>query len=193
MTRYRNSLLLISALALVGAVGYGLMHRPSPLVLNVWPSQATPLPTSVPTAAAVRCHVVGPVAVPGVYTLLPGSLVEDAIRAAGGPTTDADLDRLNLAEEIQDQVQIVVPTRTEARAANSPNVPVKPGGDLIKVNSCDANLLQTLPGIGPVLAGRIIDYRDENGPFDTVDDLIEVKGIGEATLEKLRPLITVGR
>ena len=183
----------MSALALVGAVSYGLVHRPSPLVLNVWPAQATPLPTPVPTTAVVRCHVVGPVAAPGVYTLPPGSLVEDAIRAAGGPTADADLDRLNLAEKVHDQTQIVVPTCTEVRTRNLLDPPVQTELDLININTSDADTLQTLPGIGPVLADRIIYYRDLIGYFDAVDDLIAVKGIGETKLEQLRPLITVGR
>jgi len=185
-------LFLILALALIGAVGYGLAHRPPPIVLTVLPPQPTPLPTPKPTAAPVRCHVVGAVDAPGVYTLPPGALVQDAIQMAGGPREDADLEQLNLAAEIQDQEQIVVPRRS---ANVRPDTPGTPGGSdegLVNINTADSDTLQTLPRIGPVLAERIIEYRDEHGPFVDVADLVLVKGIGEATLEQLRPLITSG-
>ena len=148
--------------------------------------------TPEPTTAVVRCHVIGAVAAPGVYTLPLGSLVEDAIRAAGGPTAEADLDQLNLTEKVEDQAQIVVPERTDARRTRSLDAPARVGGELININTSNANALQTLPGIGPILAERIIACRDVNGYFETVDDLVSVKGIGEAKLEQLRPLVTVG-
>jgi competence protein ComEA len=188
LARYRYLLFLIVALALIGAVGYGLAHRPPPLTLAVLPPPPTPLPTATPSPAPLHCHVVGPVNAPGVYTLPPGATVQDAIRAAGGPSADADLERLNLAVVVQGQQQIVVPRRQVA-----PGAPGGTGSGLLDINAADSETLQTLPGIGPVLAGRIIEYRDEHGPFATVDDLINVKGIGQATLEKLRPLIAVNR
>jgi competence protein ComEA len=192
LARYRYVLFFIIALALVGAAGYGLAHRPPPLNFTVLPPPPTPLPTPAPTAAPVRCHVVGAVNAPGVYSLPPGSLVQDAIQSAGGPAADANLEQLNLAAVIQDQEQIVVPQRQAASAPGAPDAPEGSATGLVNINTADSETLQTLPGIGPALAGRIIDYRDEHGPFVTVDDLTAVKGIGEATLEKLRPLITVG-
>jgi competence protein ComEA len=183
---------LILALALFGAVGYGLVHRPPPLVLTVLPPQPTSLPTPKPTAAPVHCHVIGAVRTPGVYTLPPGALVQDAILVAGGPSDDADLERLNLATVVQDQEQIVVPKRSAALKFDAPGNIVGSDDGLVNVNTADGERLETLPRIGPVLAERIIDYRDQHGPFAAVDDLILVKGIGEATLEQLRPLITVG-
>jgi competence protein ComEA len=192
LARHRYVVFLILTLAMAGAVGYGLMHRPRPLVLTVLPPQPTSLPTPKPTAAPVRCHVVGAVRTPGVYTLPPGALVQDAVLAAGGPSDDADLERLNLATVIQDQEQIIVPEQSAALRVNTPGTIVESDGGLVNINTADSERLQTLPRIGPVLAGRIIDYRDQHGPFAAVDDLTLVKGIGEATLERLRPLTTVG-
>lgn len=156
------------------------------------PPQPTPLPTPLPTPGPLCCHVVGPVNSPGVYTLPPGSRVQDALQAAGGPTADADLERLNLAAVVQDQDQIIVPRRTMGLTPGSSPSVRGSSIDLVNVNTADSETLQTLPGIGPVLAGRIIDYRNAHGPFDTVESLMEVKGIGAATLEKLRLLITLG-
>ena len=187
LTRYRYVLFSIIALALAAAVGYGLAHRPPPVTLIVLPPQPTSLPTPMPTAAPLCCHVTGQVIAPGVYTLSPGAEVQDAIQAAGGASVDADLERLNLAAVVQDHQQIVVPRRrTDSNALDGPSA------GLVNINTAGSETLQTLPGIGPALAGRIIDYRDAHGPFVAVEDLLNVKGIGEVTLEKLRPLISVG-
>lgn len=187
LARYRYVLFAILMLALAGAVGYGLAHHPPALVLTVLPPPPTALPTFTPIAGPSCCHVVGAVHAPGVYTLPRGARVRDAIRAAGGATADADLERVNLAALVQDQQQIVVP----GLAAHTSGGPGVGGEALVDVNIADCAMLQTLPGIGPVMAERIIAYREANGPFHTLEDLIQVKGIGEATLEKLRPCATV--
>jgi competence protein ComEA len=186
LERYRYGVFLVTALALAGAVGYGLANRPPDVTLEVLPPPPTPLPTLTPSAAPVRVHVVGPVNAPGVYTLPPGALVGDAVQAAGGATDEADLARLNLAAVLQDQQQVVVPSQQAGGA------PGAMGGGLVNINTASSEALQTLPGVGPATAEKIIAYREENGPFVVIDDIINVKGIGEATLEKLRPLITVG-
>jgi competence protein ComEA len=202
-TRYRYVLFLVFVAAMAGAVGYGFAHRPSPVVLNVLPPQPTPLPALTATPGSIRCYVTGAVESPGVYLLQPGALVQDAVRKAGGPAAAADLVGINLAMVVQDQAQIVVPTRFVAATpsassvfvATTPSAPSIMEGsrysDLININTADKETLETLPGIGPVLAERIIDYRNEHGAFATVQDLINVKGIGAVTLEKLQPLITV--
>jgi competence protein ComEA len=184
LARYRYVLFASLMLALAGAVGYGLAHRPPVLVLTVLPPPPTALPTGTPIAGPSCCHVVGAVSAPGVYTLPPGARVRDAIRAAGGATADADLERVNLATLVQDQQQIVVPNLAKSTSGAE-------GGALVDVNVADGATLQTLPGIGPVMAERIIAYREAHGRFHTLEDLIQVKGIGEATLEKLRPWITI--
>jgi competence protein ComEA len=188
LARYRYVLFSVLGLALIGALGYGLTHRPAPLQLTILLPAPTALPTSTPTPAPVRCHVTGAVAAPGVYTLLPAASVNDALQAAGGPSIDADLEGINLAAEVQDQQQVFVPRRLWVPArADGLTVP-----QLVNINTADEETLETLPGIGPALAGRIIAYREDNGPFIGVDDLVLVKGIGDATLEKLRPWITTG-
>jgi competence protein ComEA len=179
--------------ALVGAIGYGLANRPSAVILSVLPPQPTPLPTLTATPGPVRCYIVGPVKKPGVYTLPPGALVEHAIQAAGGPTADADLEQLNLAAVVQDQDQITVPRRPVVPIPSEQGTPERPGNELVNINTADSETLQTLPGIGPILAERIIALRNERGPYEKIEDLINVKGIGTITLEKLSPLITVGR
>ncbi len=186
LERYRYGVFLVVALALAGAVGYGLANRPPDVTLTVLPPPSTPLPTLAPSAAPVRVHVLGAVNEPGVYTLPPALLVRDAIEAAGGASADADLERLNLAAVLQDQQQVIVPSQQAGAAPGSP------GGGLVNINTADSEILQILPSIGPATAEKIIAYRDENGPFLTVDDIIGVKGIGDVTLEKLRPLISVG-
>lgn len=191
LVRHRNVVFLALALALIAAVGYGLAHRPADLVFVVIPPQPTPLATPTPTDAPVACHVTGAVVNPGVYTLQPGALIQDAVRMAGGPLAEADLGGLNLAAVVQDQQQIVVPRRLPDLPPNSTDVTKRPLAGLTYVNTASSEALQALPGIGPVLAERIIDYRDEHGAFIELEDLLEVNGIGTHTLETLRPLITV--
>jgi competence protein ComEA len=189
-------LLIIIGTALVGAVAFGLAHRPSPVVVNVVPPQPTrylaPIPT--PTAGMARVHILGSVKAPGVYTMPAGALVQDALEAAGGSTADADIEQLNLAAEVEDHQQIVVPRRITEATPEEYNVRTKgiPVNNLIDINAADSKTLQELPGIGPVLAGRIIEFREQKGAFTDIEELVDVKGIGDKMMEKLRPLITVG-
>ncbi len=190
-TRMNLRYLLIGALCLivlVVGVAYGLMRKPDTAPITVVPPPPTPLPTTAPTPGPVRVYVSGAVLSPGVYTLPAGSSAAEAIDAAGGPTDEADLASVNLAQAVQDQEQLHVPL-VRAGQPDSPDAPQTDGA--VNINTADSQTLQTLPGIGPAMAERIISYRQENGSFATVDDLVNVKGIGPATLEKLRDLITV--
>lgn len=145
-------------------------------------------------------HVAGAVRRPGLVELPSGSRVADAVEAAGGPTTRAQPASVNLARPLVDGEQVVVLRRGEAgagpaTAADSPHVggPDASGvvGGPVDLNTATMEQLDTLPGIGPVLAQRILDWRTANGRFSSVDELAEVKGIGEATLGELRPSVTV--
>ncbi|MEA3459697.1 MAG: helix-hairpin-helix domain-containing protein, partial [Chloroflexota bacterium] len=134
----------------------------------------------------------GAVANPDVYTLPPESTIKDAVQAAGGPTEKADLNRINLAQRVHDEEHIYVPEVGEERlpVTSQPSSPGRVGGK-VNINTATAEELETLPGIGPAFAQRIIEYRQEKGPFASIEDIEKVKGIGEATFEKLRDLITV--
>ena len=149
----------------------------------------------------------GAVKIPQVVPVTPGMRVHDVVEMAGGVTGEADQSQVNLAQLVTDQMVIYVPKMgeevspsTEALVADSQvtesDVSVRSGdpnsdGGLVNINTADATMLQTLSGIGEKRAADIINYRETNGLFETIDDLDQVSGIGEKTMEKLRPLITV--
>lgn len=148
--------------------------------------------SAAPTGQLV-VHVSGSVRSPGLVRLAPGARVLDAITAAGGLVRAGDAESLNLARTLVDGEQIVAGAQVAPGpvAGSAPN-PDGAGGDLINLNTADANTLQELPGVGPVLAGRIVDWRTKNGPFRSVEDLGEVSGIGESRLGDLRDRVRVG-
>ncbi len=146
------------------------------------------------SAAPIIVDVAGWVRQPGVYEFASGDRVIDAIDRAGGPRKGADLTTLNLAAPLTDGTQIVVPKPGSTTSGDTGFVrrPATSGGTtLININSASETELEELPGVGPVTAAAIIDYRTQNGPFATVDDLIDVTGIGPSTLEQIRPFATV--
>lgn len=161
--------------------------------------------SEAPAAEGLFVHVAGAVGLPGVYELPPGSRAIDAVEAAGGFASDADPHGLNLAAPLADGQWLYVPYEGEeppvggrdtvgsGGGAAPPGTGAYPGGPSapVDVNRADAAGLQAIPGIGPVLAQRILHYRTENGPFPSVDDLINVKGIGAKTLEDIRPYVMV--
>jgi competence protein ComEA len=179
------SLALLALLALVGRrladSGAASASRPSAAAAVLEP--ATPAP-----AAKVVVHVVGAVRRPGLYRLRDGSRVSDAVARAGGATRRADLAAVNLAAPVADGSQIVVPRQLVAGAVPSAALPTAPPA---KVSLASATLeqLDALPGVGPVTAQKILDYRQQH-PFRSVEDLDSVPGIGPARIEQLRELVT---
>lgn len=158
------------------------------------PSRA---PASVSAAPARRAtvHVVGAVRDAGVYRLADGARVQDAIARAGGATAKADLQAINLAAKVADGQQVVVPRRGAA-AAPAAAAPGGGGGGAgaaapISLNSATAEQLDTLDGVGPSTAQKILDYRTAHGGFSSVDDLAQIPGIGPKKLESLRKQVTV--
>jgi competence protein ComEA len=145
------------------------------------------LPTATPTPE-LKVDVKGAVGTPGVYTLAPGDRLEDAIAHAGGALDGADLSSLNLAKRVRDQECIYVPLVGEAVQG----CPTFSADGRVDINTATINELDALPQIGPALAQAIVAYRESNGPFETVEELLLVKGIGTATLEKLRDRVKVG-
>ncbi|CAN5275469.1 ComEA family DNA-binding protein [soil metagenome] len=136
-------------------------------------------------------HVVGAVRRPGLYRLRDGSRTNDAIRKAGGAKPKAALELVNLASPFADGQQVVVPARGDpgATTAAADGVPGSAPGGKIHLNSATLEQLDTLPGIGPVTAQKILAYRTEHGAFQTVEELDAVPGIGPARLEDLKALV----
>lgn len=135
-------------------------------------------------------HVAGAVRHPGIVTLEPGSRIGDAVDAAGGPTTDADVHQLNLAAPVVDGLQVRVPVEGELVAPTGIAPPAGSDGGadgplLVDINVASEAELETLPGIGPALAAAIVEWRSANGPFAAVDELLDVPGIGPAKLSRL--------
>ncbi len=190
LERYRGVLFFgLFLLAVVAVILFqALRPRPEPILLS--PPTALPSPETTPTPRPLRVYVSGAVLQPDVYTLLPDSIVKDALLAAGGPADDADLDRINLALPVADGQHIYVPRQGEE------DLPVElpsrlPGsGSKVNINTADLAALESLPGIGPALAQRIVDYRQAHGPFVRIEDIMEVSGIGPATFQEIQDLIT---
>ena len=165
-----------------------LLRRPEPGAIEIIP------PPPTPTPAPLRVYVSGAVLKPDVYTLSPGSIIKDALEAAGGATSEADLDNVNLALPLRDGMHIIVPHKGESppqTASNPPGISSSNASNLININTASQSDLETLPGIGPSLARRIIEYRETYGPFQHIEDIKGVKGIGEATFERIKDYITV--
>jgi competence protein ComEA len=155
---------------------------------------ATSPPSSTTIATSTVVYVAGAVAAPGVYTLGAGARVTDAVAAAGGADADADLGVVNLAAVVIDGERIYVPKIGETVPAVVAGTPIvddtRPAGP-VNVNSASADQLDVLPGVGPTTAAAIVAHRDQHGPFQSVEQLGEVRGIGPAKLDALRGLVTV--
>lgn len=187
----RKIVVALAVLAAVGLLGgYGVAMRAKPKATTI--SLDSPSPRS--GARTIFVHVGGEVATPGLYELANGSRVNDAVEAAGGTKGKADLDGLNLAARVKDGDKVLVPKRAAPAApggaAPSGGSQAQPGG-LVNLNAATAADLETLPGIGPALAERIIAYRTEHGGFRRVEDLLEVAGIGPKKFEDLKDQVTV--
>jgi competence protein ComEA len=173
---------LLAAAVLVGA-GLGAIGRPTPVESAVSTSEVASAGVAV-----FPVYVSGWVATPGVVEMVQGEIVADAIAAAGGALEGALLDEVNLARPLVEGDHLKIPGPGESMTATG-------GGEaadgLIALNQADASALEDLPGVGPVLAERIVAHREANGPFDTVEDLLEVPGIGEAKLAAMRDSISV--
>ncbi len=190
---------------IIGVGGLTLLKgvQPAPIVIQ------SPAPTATPEATAtpgpLRIFVSGQVAAADVYELLPGSIAAAAIEAAGGFTAEADTAVVNLAQPLQDGMQIYVPALNEAAAAPpifqnnvanqaAPEADTADGGTtfrLVNLNTATVQELDTLPGIGPSTAQSIVAFRQENGPFTTIEQVMDVSGIGEAKFAQMKDLIIV--
>lgn len=190
MDRYRGVVFfIIIVLAIAGIVLFQVL-RPDPPPIKLVAPTPFPTPEATPTPSPLRVYVSGAVHLPDVYALPPGSIVKDALLAAGGATDEADLDRINLALAVSDGQHVYVPRLGEENPPVEPPSEQSVAADKIDLNAADQATLETLPGIGPAIAQRIIDYRQTHGPFTSIEEIKEVSGIGPATFEQIRDLIT---
>jgi len=203
--KHREAVTVGVLLSLMFAIALGAVlftaKRPNaaPIVIQ----SITPLPTSTraPTATpqSILVYVAGAVTLPGVYVVPWDSRVQQAIAAAGGSTLNADLVRVNLAERVHDGQQVYVPAQNEAVTPALPTPVAQPTsgillslpGQRININTASADALVALPGIGPTLAQRIVEYRQANGPFNKPEDIKQVKGIGDGIFAEIKDWITV--
>ena len=192
LERYRGYILITVINLIVLGVVIVFLRRPAQPELIVTSPLPTATPLPAPTPAPVQVYVSGAVTRPDVYELPPESIIKDAIEAAGGATSEADLNRINLALSVADGQHIYVPHQGEESPPVSP--PTQPpdtaggqAGSKININTASQSEIETLPGIGPTRAQGIIEER----PYDSIEDIRKVPGIGEVTFQKLKDLITV--
>ncbi len=185
--------LIVVLVAVLGGAGLWYARSlPKPVTIaEAGPGAAQQVSSSPSPSVTLIVDVAGAVRQPGVYEFAEGDRVIDAIERAGGSLVKADLSLLNLAAPLADGTQILVPKAGQGGAG-------VPGGStpgstsgLININSASETELETLSGIGEVLAATIVEYRTENGPFASVEELMDVSGIGPATLDEIRDQVTV--
>lgn len=184
---------LIALLAVAGSLA--LLRAARPAVEDVPlapPSPVAASPTATESGGALVVHVAGRVRHPGVVRLPPGSRVIDALEAVGGPDPGVDLTPLNLARVLADGEQVLVGVTPPPAPVPDVDTPAGgTGGGPINLNTATREQLESLPGVGPVLAQRIIDWRERHGRFSAVEELQEVSGIGPRIFEQLADLVTV--
>jgi competence protein ComEA len=200
----RNYLIYFIVGICLGAAGATIYLRlrtqtlPAPIIIVPPEATATPEPTATP--GPLNVFVSGAVVAPAVYQLPPGSIVAEAIERAGGFTRQAAQAQVNLALSLSDGMQIHVPEVGETPVVIPPISAPAPtaaseqstAAGSININTASQAELTQLPGIGPSTAAAIIQYREQNGPFDSVEAITNVPGIGSVRLEQIRHLITVG-
>jgi competence protein ComEA len=189
--------LLIAAVCLLALlyVGSKLLARP-PAEAALAPPAAPPAETATAPPTQVVIDVVGAIRRPGLYRLSEGARIADALARAGGATRKADLSLVNLAAPLADGQQVIVPRRgaaagaapAPAGAAATPGAPGATAGP-VHLNTATLEQLDSLPGVGPVTAQKILDYRTEHGPFTSVEELDAVPGIGPSRMDQLKDLV----
>jgi len=190
LARYRWFLFLgIVGVALTAVILIQVL-KPSPQPVILSTATPTPAELATPTPYALHVYVTGAIQRPDVYLLPEGSIVKDAVEAAGGATKEADLERINLALLVTDGQQVHVPRIGEDSSPVQPPSG-QPAMSRVNLNTADAATLESLPGIGPSLAQRIIEYRQTHGPFERIEDVMEVSGIGTSIFEGMQDILVV--
>jgi competence protein ComEA len=183
-------LVALAALVVLALVGRRLADAGTATTAAPPPSRLAQLKPAAPIRLVV--HVAGAVRRPGVYRFRDGERVADAVARAGGSTRNADLSALNLAAPLSDGVQVLVPAAATVEASGAPSgaeAGGSPVGGKVHLSAASADELDELPGVGPVTAQKIVDWRMQHGPFRTLEDLDAIPGIGPARIEQLRDLV----
>jgi competence protein ComEA len=189
----RRTLLIAAAVLVVVVLGVRQMggRAAPPATSATVPVQPAKSAAIAPGDGEVTVHVAGAVASPGVYRLRQGSRVDDAVRRAGGATRRADLSAVNLAAQLEDGRQVLVPVRAPTGAGAAPGAVAGAAPAKVNLNTATAEQLDTLAGVGPATAAKILAHRQQHGGFGSVEELGDVPGIGERRLEALRELVSV--
>ena len=185
---------LKSTLYLASGILFGLFLAALVWVVSRSPSGEAVILRPPPTEKPVIVYITGAVPRPGVYALPQGARIQDAISAAGGFLAEAEKSQINLAALLADGEKLDIPYIEGASPILTTPAPevVTSTTELIDINVASAAELEELPGIGPTTAQKIIEYREQNGPFLSTEDIINVSGIGPGTYERIKDLITVG-
>ena len=192
MPMYKKQLLvlIIILLAAIGGTYYGLYSEEQSAVLESSPPAENALPVK-----EITIYVTGAVNKPGLVKVAEGARAADAINACGGLLPIADSEKINLAQNLKDGQQLKVPEkeRSNSNVDKSKADMSKNGGsgELVNINTADEKALDTLPGIGPAMAKRIIEYRETEGLFQSIEDIKKIRGIGDAKFEKLKDKICI--
>lgn len=191
MPMFKKSMLILAVIviAALGGTVYGLYGKESAVPLSAGENT-----TETQTANSITVYVMGAVNKPSVVSLAEGSRVVDAVNACGGLLPTADSEKINMAQELKDGGQVRVPEKiaaaNDSKAAGNGSAAKNDSG-LVNINTADETALDTLPGIGPAMAKRIIEYRQNEGAFQSIEDIKNVKGIGEAKFNKMKDKICI--
>lgn len=192
--------IFVGSIISVGGMTLAKRTQPAPIIIHPPEPTTTPAPTA--TASPIQIFVNGQVVTTAVYELPPGSIVEDAILLAGGFTDEANTAVVNLAQSLKDGDQVYVPAMgedvpdlpvvtTKSNVVSDENPSATNSGGLININTATMEELDSLPGVGPSTAQKILAHRQEQGLFTSIEEIMDVSGIGEAKFGQIEALITV--
>ncbi len=197
MPMFRKSMIVLLLLALVAGGGalYGMHAQSDATVLDAATQPAASSGDGGTSQdGGLTVYVTGAVNQPGVVTVATGARIADAVNACGGLSPDADGEAINMAQAVKDGQQIRVPAKgAQNAAANGAGGSANSAdtGGLVNINTADEKALDTLPGVGPATAQKIIEYRENEGAFQSPEDIMKVRGIGKAKYEKMKDKITI--
>ena len=192
MPMYKKQLfvLIIILLAAIGGTYYGLYSEEQSAVLESSPPAENALPVK-----EITIYVTGAVNKPGLVNVAEGARAADAINACGGLLPIADSEKINLAQNLKDGQQLKVPEKTGTNSKTDSGKADKSkgadSGEKVNINTADEKALDTLPGVGPAMAKRIIEYRESEGAFQSIEDIKKIRGIGEAKFAKMKDKICI--